>query len=293
MKNLAGKLALVTGAGHGLGQQLCRDLAAAGAQVLVTDRDLDRVAETLELIHNDGFAASGYSMDVTDLNEITLTKNRIHAEHGPIDVLVNNAGVVFGGNFLDVPMERHLATYQINTIGPVAVTHAFLPDLIEKSDAHLVNISSASALIPLAFGSTYASSKWAVLGFTRSIREELRATGNRHVMTTAVCPSYINTGMFEGVKTPFLCGRLTPEKISNLVMKAIKKNTATVLAPWLVKLIPLGKGTLPRFMFRALLRFLGVSTGMVSWCGHETDEQKTQKKKPQRALEWARKVASL
>lgn len=293
MQNLAGKLALVTGAGHGLGQQLSRDLAAAGAHVIVTDRDFDRVTETLELIHNDGFAASGYAMDVTDINEIKLTRNRIHAEHGPIDVLVNNAGVVFGGGFLEVPMERHLATYEINTIGLVAVTHTFLPDLIKKSAAHLVNISSASALIPLAFGSTYASSKWAVLGFTRSIREELRTTDNRHIKITAVCPSYINTGMFDGVKAPFLCRQLTPQRISNLVMKAIHKDKETVLAPWLVKLIPLGKGMLPRFMFRALLRFLGVSTGMASWCGHETDEQKSQEKKPQRVLDWARKVASL
>ena len=90
----------------------------------------------------------------------------MHRDGGPIDVLVNNAGLVFGGAFLDVPLERHLTTYRVNTLGLVAMTHAFLPDLMAGRDGHVVNVASASGFIGLPFGATYASSKWAVLGFS-------------------------------------------------------------------------------------------------------------------------------
>ena len=202
MQNLAGKRALITGAGHGLGRELARTFARAGAEVVVTDLDPDRVANTVRQIIEDGGRAVGYTMDVTDAECVKDVRERLHKEHGPINVLVNNAGMVYGGDFLGVPLSKHLLTYQINAVGLITVTHTFLRDLIGSGEANVVNVASASGLIPLPFAATYCSTKWAVIGFSESLGEELRLQGNGHVCVTTICPSYIGTGMFTGVTLP-------------------------------------------------------------------------------------------
>src|SRR5688572_12920803 len=111
---LAGKRVLITGGGHGLGLALVREFAGAGAEVVVTDRDAAHVNAVLaELPHG----TAGYAMDVTAVDQVIDIRKRLHAERGPIDVLINNAGVVFGGEFLDVPLDRHLATVSVNLAG--------------------------------------------------------------------------------------------------------------------------------------------------------------------------------
>jgi short-subunit dehydrogenase len=195
-------------------------------------------------------------------------RGQLHDDHGPIDVLVNNAGIVHGGRFLEVTLDRHLKTYEINTHGVVIVTHAFLPDLIAQKEGHLVIIGSAAGMLPLSYASTYASSKSAVYGFAESIREELRVTGHKHVGVTAVCPSYLSTGLFNGVKPPKFTSMLTPERLSGIVLKSVRGNRELVLAPWIVNLIPLGNALLPRAISRWLLDWLGVTVGMSSWNGH-------------------------
>lgn len=268
MKNLKSSRVLITGAGHGLGLAIARTFARAGAFVIITDREPERVTEAVYELQNEDLACAGYVMDVTDPVDVMEVRNRVRSEHGTINVLVNNAGIVSGGQFLDVPLQKHLATYNVNTNGPVIVTHVFLQDLIDSDEAHIVNIASASALVALPNATTYASSKWAVLGFTDSLREELELSGRGHVGVSAICPSYINTGMFDGVKAPLLTPILTSEKLAAKVLRCVLKRKTHLLTPGLVRLIPLGKATWPRVVFRGLLKFLGVYQGMESWKGH-------------------------
>ena len=96
-----------------------------------------------------------------------------------------------------------------------------------------------SALMPLPFATTYAASKWAVLGFSESLREELRLTGHDHVQVTSVCPGYIATGMFTGVKTPFLMPMLTPQVLADRVVDAVRSVCEILRTPWQVKLLPM------------------------------------------------------
>jgi short-subunit dehydrogenase len=269
MRDLNNKRVLITGGGHGLGRDLALAFAGAGAEMIVTDRNLAGAEETVKLVEAAGGRGAAYALDVTELDAIGQFRQRLHAEHGPIDVLINNAGIAHGGAFLDVPVENHLATYRVNALGLVAMAHAFLPDLIARPEGRLVIIASASGLIALPYASTYASSKWAALGFSESIREELRILGHGHVRVTAVCPSYIDTGMCDGVKIPRFTRMLRSPQVAERVLRAVQSNRDLVLTPWLVYVTPFTKAMLPPPLFRKVADFFGITGGMVGWYGHD------------------------
>ncbi|HLQ45099.1 MAG TPA: SDR family NAD(P)-dependent oxidoreductase, partial [Planctomycetaceae bacterium] len=267
MTHLRNKRILITGAGHGLGREFAKSFGAAGCEVIVTDRDTDRVADAVAWLAKSNIAAFGYAMDVTNPANVRHVHEHVRAERGPIDILVNNAGIVSGGTFEHLPLERHKAIYDVNCLGPVNVTHTLLTALIARPESHIVNIASACALLPLPFAATYASSKWAVLGFSESLLEELRLTGHDHVHVTTVCPGYIATGMFSGVKIPFLMPMLTPHTLAERVVRAVRSDCEVLRTPWQVKLLPLMMALLPRGLQRWLGDHLGVLDSMQTWRG--------------------------
>jgi short-subunit dehydrogenase len=267
MTILHDKRVLITGAGHGLGREMAKAFAKAGCEVIVTDLDFESVAETLLCLTKANGSAFGYAMDVTNVSSVRAVHERVNEEHGPVDVLINNAGIVSGGTFENVSLEQHRATLEVNALGPMIVTHTFLPDLIARPEAHIVNISSASALLPLPFAASYAASKWAVLGYSESLLEELQLTGHGNVHVTTICPGYIATGMFTGVKTPLWMPMLTPGALAERVLDAVQSNREILLTPWQVRLVPIIKALLPRPLQRWLGRILGVLDGMQSWQG--------------------------
>jgi len=267
MQTLRGKRVLVTGAASGIGKAIARRLAAEGSELLLVDVNPRALEETGEAFVRDGAKARTYVLDVTDTSRIVGLREQITRDGGPIDVLVNNAGLVFGGPFLDVPMEQHLTTFRVNTIGLVAMTYAFLPDLIAGRDGHVVNIASASGFIGLPFGATYASSKWGVLGFSESLALELELQGHRHVHVTIVCPSYVSTGLFAGARPPRTTRLLTPERVADLTVRGVLANRTYVRAPWLVRVTPAMKGLMPFRLFYRMAALLGVNTSMMHWRG--------------------------
>jgi all-trans-retinol dehydrogenase (NAD+) len=269
MSSLAHRRILVTGAGRGLGNEIARQLLRLQAEVIVTDRDANRLAEAVKDLGSGGGSVFGYELDVTDGEAVLKFRDRLHREHGPLDGVVNNAGIVHGGAFLSVPVESHLQTVDINLSGVIRVTHAFLPDLIARPESYLVNLISASAIIPLPMGSSYAASKWAGLGFTESLREELKMLGHRHVRVIAVCPSYIATGLFDGAKPAAGTWMLTPETVAAKVIRSMEKYRQVVLVPWTVRLLVIAKGWLPRRAYYWFLRRIGVNTSMKEWHGRQ------------------------
>ncbi len=262
---IAGSRVLITGAGHGLGFAIASAFARGGAHVVVTDLDPARVKSAVAKL---GGTACGYPLDVTAPEQITEVRTRLLAEHGPLDILVNNAGIAFGGPFLDVRLAKHLSTINVNLTGLIAVTHGFLPNLLARPAAHLVNIASASAVVALPMGTTYAASKWAVLGFTESLQEELRVLGHRHVCVTAICPGYIATGLFDGADPGKLAGWLTPERVANAVVRAVEKRREFVMLPRVQRVLYGLCAGLPRGLYKALCRMTGVSRSMTNWRGH-------------------------
>jgi len=172
-------------------------------------------------------------------------------------------------------------------LGLVAMTHAFLPDLIERPHAHLVHIASASGFIGLPYGSTYASSKWAVIGFGESIRAELKVMGHDHVRHTIVCPSYIGTGMFDGVAAPKATNVLDPDYLAEKIVHAVERDRIYVLEPFMVKLTPLLRDLLPTALYDKLSHLFGADTSMMHWKGHageataEPEEQPASNDQPE------------
>jgi short-subunit dehydrogenase len=267
MHSLADKRVFITGGGSGIGRSLALRFAREGAEVHLADLNLAAARQVSQAITAAGGLARAWQLDVTDTAAIAEVRRRILDESGPVDVLVNNAGIVHGGSFLEVPLDRHVATFRVNTLAVVAVTHAFLPDLLVRPEAHIVYIASAAAFTGLPFGSTYAASKWAVLGFSESIRLELLEQGSRHVRVTTVCPGYVGTGMFEGARALRLTRILTPERVADRTVRAVLANREMVMTPWVVYLGPALRGILPRRVFDWTARLFGAQSSMAQWKG--------------------------
>lgn len=268
MRNFQDRRVLVTGGAQGIGRLMAERFARLGASLILVDKQADKVEQTAAEMRAAGLRAVAFACDVTDGRAVLGLRDRVHAEGGPIQVLINNAGVVFGGAFLDVPLERHLLTYGVNVIGLVAVTHAFLGDLVGADEGHMVTIASASGLVGLPFGSTYASSKWAALGFSESIRQEMRQLGHKHVQVTTVCPSYINTGMFHGAEAPRLTSILEPDDLADQVIRAVCRNRPFLLTPLMVRAVPILNALLPQWLADWLHWHTGTASSMAAWKGH-------------------------
>jgi all-trans-retinol dehydrogenase (NAD+) len=193
MRNLQNKVVLITGAGGGIGRAIAGEFAAAGAKLVLTD--LPNVISQLKRDFPDALVLA---LDVTDAKSIARAREEVQRKLGAVHVLINNAGTVFGGAFARLPFDKHRFTFELNTIAPAAMTHAFPPGML-NTESHLVYIASASGFIGLPYGSTYAASKWGLIGFAESIRNELNAM-KLPVSVSIICPSYVDTGLFEGAR---------------------------------------------------------------------------------------------
>lgn len=267
MKTFTAKKILITGAASGIGKLMSQEFSKKGATVILADINIEEAQKIASSIKANGGRAHAVYMNLGDLETLKKAHAEIHAQGLEIDMLINNAGVVFGGEFEKLSLEKHLLTYKINVDGMVALTHLFFNDLRKSADAHIVNLASASGLIGLPYGSTYASSKWAVIGFSESLRLELIDRNIHNIHVTTVCPSYISTGMFQGVKAPLLLPWLKPETIVAKIIHGIENNSAFVKEPFVVKWVDLLKGLLPLKIFTIISKVLGVSTSMTHWKG--------------------------
>lgn len=268
MQTIQGKRVLITGAASGIGKAIAQSFARSQAHLVLLDLNEGALAQAAREMPGAASVAT-YRADVTDVAGLRAVRDRIHADGGPIDVLVNNAGIVFGGPFLDVPLEKHATTFRVNVEGLVTMTHLFLPDLIGRGDAHLVNIASASGYLGLPNGATYAASKWAVIGFSESMRLELEQQGHRHVHVTAICPSYVSTGLFDGARPPMFTRMLTADRLGDKTVQAVLSNKDTVRLPWLVAVTPFLKGVLPSRLFYVTAGILGATKSMTQWKGRD------------------------
>ena len=249
MKSVEGRNVLVTGAAMGMGRLFAeRAIAERAAAVVLLDVDEAALNETLDELADGPSEVSGYVVDVSDATEVADTAAAVLDDVGRIDVLINNAGVVRGNHyFWETDLERDAKfTIDVNTLAPMYVAHAFLPAMIEaSSECRLVNLASAAGFTPNPRMAVYAASKWAVIGWSDSVRLELKQAGFDHVKVTTVCPYYTRTGMFDGASSAPLLPILDPDDVVAEAWDAMLAGRSFVVLPKTVLLSEVLKGVLP------------------------------------------------
>lgn len=189
--NLRGRTVLVTGAGSGIGRELALLAARRGANLVVCDVDEPGLAEVESAVRDRGPGVLARQVDVASREQMRDFADAVHAEAGPVDLLINNAGVGLGAGFLDTELEDWDWILGVNVLGVVHGCHFFVPRMVERgAGGHVVNLSSMAGFFATPSLSAYSATKFAVLGFSEALREELRPHG---IGVTAICPGLINT----------------------------------------------------------------------------------------------------
>lgn len=273
MSSFENKIVLITGGASGIGFLMGKKALRRGAEKLiiwdVNSEGLDKVSAELG---SKGYSVSTELIDVSDHEGVLKAAEKTLEEHGRVDILFNNAGVVAGKQFSEHSMESIKKTMDVNSLGLMYMARAFLPAMIENNFGHIINIASAAGLTPNPGMTVYAGSKWAAVGWSESLNLEMEKNGHP-IKVLTVMPSYINTGMFDGVKTPFLTPLLDPDRITDKILNAVERDKDRLREPFMVKLTPFIKGILPAKAYNFVAgKIFGVYQSMDTFKGRGSDK---------------------
>lgn len=218
-------LAVVTGAARGIGRQISEDLIARGFHVVIGDLDLAQTTQTATEL---GDAATAVRLDVTDGALIRSTIDRIESDLGPIELWVNNAGIMPTGAFADQRSTVLRATIDINYAAVADATRAILPLMLERGEGTIVNIASATGIKPLAGLAVYSGTKAAIIAFSDVLRRELRGSG---VQVSVIAPNLVTTALGAGITPPALTGSVNAVTVSRAVMRALDSGRFLTVVP--------------------------------------------------------------
>ncbi len=227
-RSLTGKVVAITGGGRGIGAATARQLAAEGAKVAVGDLD-----ETLakEVALSLGADTVGLRLDVTDHAGFTVFLDRVESELGPLDVLVNNAGIMPLSRIEDESEESTQAQVAVNVLAVIHGTKEAVRRMKKRgAPGHVVNISSAAGRVPVAGGATYTGTKHAVSGFSNALHIELKADRTQ-ISVTAVHPAIVRTELSKGLKDNKGVSPVTPDDVAAAVVGALKSPRPNVYVP--------------------------------------------------------------
>ncbi|MCA9772993.1 MAG: SDR family oxidoreductase [Myxococcales bacterium] len=243
MKDLKGKVAVITGAGSGIGRSLAGVLAAEGAHLALSDVNEATLRETVEGLSKGDVKVTSHRLDVADRAAVHAHADEVLAAHGQVDIVINNAGVAVVQNIEDVSYEDFEWVMGINFWGVVYGTKAFLPHLKTRPEASIVNISSVNAFLPFPFNGPYNCSKYAVCGFSETLHQELAET---KVRVSSVHPGGIKTNIAKNARMHVAEGGdveqmergrqnlekaflTSPEKAAGQILRAVQMNSRRAL----------------------------------------------------------------
>lgn len=267
MTTIADKNVLITGAARGMGKRMAERFGEKGGRIFAVDLDGDKLEETAEELRSRNINVDTYVCDLSEKENIDSLRDEVHEDVDSIDILVNNAGVVQGGNYEEIDDDADELTLNVNVDAVHWMTKKFLQDLTDNGGGHLVQMASAAGLIGVPKQNVYSASKWFVVGLSRALRQELLARGHDDIGITIVCPSLVDTGMFEGSEAPLLMPYLEPEFMAEEIIKGVENDKLFIREPFMVKLIPLLKGILPNAAVDFVLDMTGARDIMNKWKG--------------------------
>ena len=273
MQTVEHKIVLVTGAAMGMGRLYAeRAIAERAAAVVLWDVNGPVLEQTRLELAASGGNVHAYVVDLASVSEIAIAASRVRAEVGDPDIVINNAGVVRSKPFWEHDPIRDIAfVMDINTLALMHVAREFLPGMITGGrEARLLNVASASGMLSVPKMSVYTASKWAVIGWSDSVRLELLDAGHDHVKVTTLIPSYIKTGMFDGARAPLLTPLLEPGEVVDKAWRAMKQGKPRLMLPWTVALSGALRGLLPQPMWDWLAgRVFKVYSSMDAFTGRQ------------------------
>jgi short-subunit dehydrogenase len=248
-RSLAGKLGFITGGARGIGRATAGALVGAGARVVIADLDGDRAAATAAELGCDSIP-----VDVTDHAAFTAVLDQVEREHGPLDVVVNNAGVMPIGAFEDSTDDAAYRAFEINVFALMHGTREAIRRMKPRRQGHIVNIASMAGVAPIPGAAVYSASKHAVVGFCESLWWELRGSG---VDLSYVLPSLVNTELAAGMKRTRATNVIEPEGVAAEIVSALRQPRLAVFAPRSMGTITKVTGALPRALGNKLMTASG------------------------------------
>jgi short-subunit dehydrogenase len=235
MREIRGKWALVTGAASGIGRAIALRLAHEGAQLCIVDIDEIGLGETATLARTIGTEVITRRCDMAEPREVSAAVAEILNRCGGVDILVNNAGITYYGKTERMSAAHWEKLLRVNLLSHVQLTRELLPSLLERREAHVLNVCSILGLIGMPKVTAYCTSKFAMVGFSESLRNEF---GRQGLGVTALCPGFVRTNLFtnapleakaEEHKLPPRAICTTPERVASAAVKAIYRNRRLVV----------------------------------------------------------------
>lgn len=270
MTKIKGKTLLITGGASGIGRIMGRRALQMGARsVVIWDINQQNLVTAEEELSAYG-KVKGYRVDVADEQQVEKMFALTVEQCGDVDILINSAGIITSNRTFDQQTQQEISrTMAINAIAPMTVALQALPPMISRDVGHICNIASAAGLISNPRMSVYVASKWAVVGWSDSVRVELKQQrSNVHI--TTIAPYYINTGMFDGVRSRVI-PILKPEWVARRILRAIERNKKICGLPLGYHLIRVLEGVLPLSWFEALCGILGIYNTMDHFTGRKKE----------------------
>lgn len=261
------KTLLVTGGCSGIGKIMARKGLERGvSKLIIIDINESALVQTKSEFSHWEKEILIYPCDLADVTQIREVSEKIKNDVGNVDILINNAGVVTGKYFHEHTHENIEQSMLINSCAPMHLTLEFLPEMMVRNHGAVCTVASSAGLISNPKMSVYAASKWAAVGWSDSVRLEMKQLG-KNISFTTIMPFFINTGMFDGVKSKIL-PMLDPEKTSESIIRAIEKERKMLAMPLPYWFIRFSQGILPLSVFDWVMRnVLGIYDTMKEFKG--------------------------
>ena len=285
MKSFKDKVAVITGAGSGMGRYLAVLLAKDGADVCVCDVNEETLQETVEMLRKYNISVSSHLLDVSDKEAIESLPGKVIDQHGKVDMVFNNAGVTTGTHFKDMDENNWDWVMGINFDGVINSTRAFIPHMVDSPEAAIVNTSSIFGMVAVPGQTVYHATKFAVRGFTESLAMEMKET-NPNLQIHCVHPGHIGTNIaadarfdeenFNQDETQasnsiftrnapksqkemgdmFREGGMHPSKAAEIILNGVKKNKTRIFIGLDAKLLDLSQRIFPKHYHKTWALFM-------------------------------------
>jgi NAD(P)-dependent dehydrogenase (short-subunit alcohol dehydrogenase family) len=245
------RVAMVTGGARGIGLATASRLVSDGWRVVIADVDGEEAVRAAN-----GIGATGFALDVRDADAFTALVRRVEVELGPVDVLVNNAGIMPVGPFDAQPLDMDRRQLDINVLGVIHGTRAVLPSMRARRSGHVVNLASVAGKVGCPDIAVYSAAKHAVVGLTEALRREY---GREGVKFTYVCPAFVRTELISGAPGPRWPPPVLPDDVARAIVRALRTGAVEVYVPRIARLATVLPAVLPRRVVERLGELFGLT----------------------------------